>query len=301
MLGANAMWGLMSPVAKLVMAGGLISPLILTDLRMAGAMTLFWLLSLFTKPEHVRHDDHLRLFFASMLATVCNQGCFLFGVQLSSPGNASLITTSMPLWAMLLAAFYLKEPVTGKKVLGLAAGACGALTLILGSSGNQAESADGGHAAWGDLLVVAAQLSYASYLVFFKNFVAKYSLVTIMKWLFTYAFIVLLPFSGRELAATPWALLDGRTLLGIAYVVVCGTFLCYMLTVIGQKTLRPTVAGMYNYVQPVVAGIVAVCWGMDRLTPAKGIAVVLIFSGVYLVTISRSREDMKQRARQAGS
>ena len=52
--------------------------------------------------------------------------------SLSSPGDASIITTSMPLWAMLLAAIILKEPITGKKVLGIAAGAAGALMLIMG-------------------------------------------------------------------------------------------------------------------------------------------------------------------------
>ena len=37
MLGANAMWGLMSPVAKLVMATGLVSPLLMTGFRIYGA------------------------------------------------------------------------------------------------------------------------------------------------------------------------------------------------------------------------------------------------------------------------
>ena len=52
---------------------------------------------------------------------------------MTSPVDASIITTSMPLLAMVLAAIYLKEPITGKKVLGIAVGATGALLLILGS------------------------------------------------------------------------------------------------------------------------------------------------------------------------
>ena len=65
-----------------------------------------------------------------------------------------------------------------------------------------------------------------------------------------------------------------------------------MLIVVGQKLLRPTVAGMYNYVQPLVACIVAVLWGMDSFNWIKGVAVVLIFGGVYLVTASRSRKEL---------
>ena len=53
MFGANAIWGLMSPVAKFVMLGGIVTPLAVTDLRIVGAMILFWILSFFRKSEHV--------------------------------------------------------------------------------------------------------------------------------------------------------------------------------------------------------------------------------------------------------
>ena len=117
----------MSPVSKVILVGGAITPLVITDLRIGGAMILFWITSFFQKPEHVNHKDLVSLFFASLLAIVFNQGCFIFGVSLTSPGDASIITTSMPLWAMILAAFILKEPITGKKVLGITLGAGGAL------------------------------------------------------------------------------------------------------------------------------------------------------------------------------
>ena len=264
MLGANTMWGLMSPISKFVMLGGAVTPLVVTDLRIFGAMILFWVVSFFRKPEHVGHKDLAKLFGASLLATVFNQGCFIFGVSLSSPGDASIITTSMPLWAMVLSALILKEPITGKKVLGIAAGASGALLLILGSR-SVAASATKDTAIWGDLLVLTAQCSYALYIVLFKNFVSKYSLITIMKWMFTYAFICVLPFSADSLMATDWTALHWAEIGGLAFIVVGATFGCYVLVVVGQKALRPTVAGMYNYIQPVVACIVAICWGMDLL------------------------------------
>lgn len=294
MFGANVMWGLMSPISKFVMLGGAVTPLVVTDLRICGAMILFWVVSFFRKPEHVNHKDLAKLFGASLLAIVFNQGCFIFGVSLSSPGDASIITTSMPLWAMILAALILKEPITGKKVLGIAAGASGALLLILGSrSVASSVSVAKDTAIWGDLLVLTAQLSYALYIVLFKNFVGKYSLITIMKWMFTYAFICVLPFSADNLMSTDWAALQLPEIGGLAFIVIGATFGCYVLVVVGQKTLRPTVAGMYNYIQPLVACIVAVCWGMDSFNITKGLAVILIFGGVYLVTSSRSRKEVE--------
>ena len=294
MLLANVSWGLMSPIAKIVMAGGIVTPLVLSDLRIFGAMVLFWLVSLFQKPEHVTPRDMVRLFGASLLAIVFNQGCFIFGVGLTSPADASIITTSMPLWAMLLAAFFLHEPVTAKKVLGIAFGAGGALLLIVGSNQTAAAAPAGSSPVWGDLLVLLAQLSYALYIVLFKNFVNRYSLVTIMKWMFTYAFLCTLPFSYDDLMATQWTALNGRVLAGILFIVVFATFVSYMLIVVGQKNLRPTVAGMYNYIQPLVACIVTVCLGLDCFNLTKGIAVCLIFGGVYLVTASKSRADMER-------
>lgn len=80
---------------------------------------------------------------------------------------------------------------------------------------------------------------------------------------------------------------------GLAFIIIGATFVSYMLIVVGQKHLRPTVAGMYNYIQPLVACIVAVSLGMDKFNLVKVIAVLLIFGGVYLVTISRSRKEME--------
>lgn len=289
MLGANTMWGLMSPLSKLLMASGAVTSLVVTDLRIRGAMVLFWIASFFQKPEHVNHKDLITLFFASLFAIVFNQGCFIFGVSLSSPADASIITTSM-----LLAAFILKEPITGKKVLGIACGAGGALLLILGSSQNQPAASSASHTAiWGDLLVLFAQFCYAFYIVRFKDFVNKYSLITIMKWMFTYSFICTIPFSASDLMNADWSGLKAVEIGSLTFIVVGATFVSYMLIVVGQKNLRPTVAGMYNYIQPLVACIVAVCRGMDSFNTTKIIAVVLIFGGVYLVTSSRSRKEME--------
>lgn len=294
MLGANVMWGLMSPVSKYVMSGGTVTPFDVTALRVGGAMVLFWFASFFQRQEHVPLKDILKLFGASLLAIVFNQGCFIFGVNLSSPGEASIITTSMPLWAMLLAAVVLKEPITGKKVSGIVIGACGALLLILGSDGHvQSEPVlSGSNRVWGDLLVLSAELSFALYIVLFKNFVSKYSLITIMKWMFTCAFVCFIPFSANDLVTLDWAGLDGVMISGLVFIVVGATFLSYILMVVGQKELRPTVAGMYNYIQPLVACVVAVCWGMDTFNLTKILAVLLIFDGVYLVTASRARQDV---------
>lgn len=285
MLGANTMWGLMSPVAKMVFASGVVLPAIMIDFRVAGAALLFWITSLFTPREHVPLSDILRLMGAGMLGILFNQGAFIIGVSLTSPGEASLVTTTMPMWVMLLAWLILREPITLRKAGGIIVGATGAIILIIGGG----MAARGSNPSLGDILVLCAQLSYALYLTLYRNFIRKYSLVTLMKWMFLSAAIVALPAGARWIAATSWSTISPYEWAGIAYVVVCGTYLAYIGIMIGQKNLRPTVVGMYNYVQPVVATITGVCLGLDIFTPVKAVAVVLIFTGVWLVTTSRAR------------
>ncbi len=288
MLGANVMWGLMSPVAKIVFASAVVAPVIMVDFRVTGAALLFWITSLFLPREHVPAGDIMRLFGAGMLGVLFNQGCFILGVSMTSPGEASLVTTTMPMWVMLLAWIFLREPITLKKAGGIILGAAGAIILIAGNGGI---AGGGENPALGDVIVLCAQLNYALYLTLYRNFIRKYSLVTLMKWMFLSASVVALPASIKWIAATDWRAIGAVEWSGIAYVVVCATFLAYVCIMIGQKQLRPTLVGMYNYVQPVVATLTGIILGLDHFTSVKALAIALIFSGVWLVTVSKAKES----------
>ncbi len=293
MLGCNTMWGLMAPMCKWALHTGEINSVAMAAFRMLGATCLFWLASSFTKQEKVSSKDMLMLFFAALFGIVLNQGSYTLGVGLTSPADASIITTTTPIMAMIMAAFYLKEPITGKKVGGVFTSAVGALLLIVGS-GQMVGGTNSAGNVWGDLLVLFAQMSVAFYFVFFKGLISRYSPVTLMKWMFMYASICWLPFAYKDVAAIPFQNLEISIYGSAAYVVFFGTFLTYMLLPIGQKNLRPTVVSMYNYIQPIVASAVAVWWGMDTFGVLKCVAVVLVFGGVYMVTQSKSGEQLEE-------
>lgn len=296
MCGACAVWGLMSPVGKEAMLHG-ITGLDMVAFRTSGAALLFWLTSLFLKPQPVQRRDRLRLAGAAMLGVVFNQCCFTIGLSLTSPINASITTTTMPIFTLLLAAVFLHEPITAKKTLGVALGAAGALLLIMGSA-----SGGGGRegSVAGDLLVLGAQLSYASYLSIFKPLIQRYSVVTLMKWMFLYASLATVPLAAGDLRALPWGEITGATWIDTAFVVLGGTYLAYILSVYAQQILRPTVVSTYNYVQPLVATVVSVAMGLGVFGLQQTVAVVLVFGGVWLVTKSKSRADLKRERHAAG-
>ena len=79
----------------------------------------------------------------------------------------------------------------------------------------------------------------------------------------------------------------------VLYVVLCGSFIAYICIMTAQKLMRPTVVSMYNYVQPIVASIAAILMGIGSFGWEKGVAIALVFLGVYFVTQSKSKADLE--------
>ncbi len=290
MIGANICWGLMSPFVKTVVLNSNVNAWSIVAFRVVGAAIAFWIASIFVPREKVPTKDLLLLAAAGLFAIMLNQGVFVLGVSYTSPINASIVTTTLPIIAMIIAAFYLKEPVTWKKLVGIMVGAAGALIIILSSSsyGNGSE----GVGMKGILLCFLAQISYAIYFVFFKKFVGKYSPITLMKWMFLFSAMIYLPITWDQITSVDYASLSGSIAFEIVFIVLGSTFFSYMLIPIGQKYLRPTVATMYNNVQPIIASIAAVTMQIDTFGWFKVIAIVLVFSGVYIVTTSKAKNEM---------
>ena len=293
---ACAFWGLMAPLGKDAMTHGF-TGIDMVTFRVTGGAVLFWLTSLFMPKEHVPKKDLLMLIGAAVFGLVTNQCCYTIGLSITSPVNASIVTTSMPIFAMILAFFILKEPITVKKAGGVALGCAGAVILIVTSAA--ADNSKIGDIR-GDLLCLGAQLSFALYLSLFSKLIRRYSVITVNKWMFTYATIMILPFTFGHVSAIDYAAIPTSTWLETGFVVVFGTYISYILMMIGQHTLRPTVVSIYNYVQPVVSVTVSVLTGIGVFKPSQGAAVILVCLGVWLVTKSKSRRDIETAKQQGG-
>ena len=287
MLVAEAIWGLMAPIGKQAMTHG-IDGLSMVSFRVLGGAILFWLTSLFTKHEHVPLRDILLLGLAGVFGLVFNQCLYTIGLSITSPINSSIVTTSMPIFAMLLAFIILKEPLTLQKVGGVLTGCCGAVILVLTSL--SATNSKVGN-IWGDLMCLGAQLSFALYLSLFSSLLRRYSVFTVNKWMFLWATFLIWPFSAHHVMAIDWEHIAPATWWQTSYVVLFGTYVGYIFIMVGQHALRPTVVSIYNYVQPLVAVVVSVLLGISVFTPMQALAVLLVFSGVWLVVKSKSRKD----------
>jgi drug/metabolite transporter (DMT)-like permease len=285
---ANILFGLNNPISRSLMPETL-SPYVLIVFRLLGGMILFWIASLFVKKEKVTPKDILLFFFAAIFGLTTNQLPFIVGLSMTSPIDASIVVTLLPILSMILAAIIIKEPITLMKTFGVLVGASGALVLIFGSHSGSLGS---GNTA-GNMLALLAVFSFALYLTLFKSLISRYSSITIMKWMFLFGSIQTYPFCHNSLMSTDFSLFDTLVYWRIFYIVVIATFFTYILLPISQKVLRPTTLSMYNYLQPIVASLAAVAMGLDSFGADKILSAVLVFAGVYFVTQSKSRAQVE--------
>lgn len=257
-----------------------ISPFGLVTMRIGGACILFWLLSLFMKPEKVERDDLKKLFVLALFGVFINQISFLWGLSLSTPINSAIIMVSNPIAVMLFTFFVMKEKITALKVSGIGLGATGALILLLFKANGGFSI--GSDTITGDLLTLVNSLSWAVFVVMTKPYMQKYQATTVMKWVFLAGAIYLFPWSTPELFKVDWLHLPPHAIIAMLFVVVGTTFLAYLLNMYALKTLSSSVVSMYIYLQPFLATLFAIALGKDNLNAIKIISAALIISGVYL-------------------
>ena len=282
LLGAAVLWGCNAPMIKDLQGLG-VPALVVADMRAVGAAVAFWVMSLFVGGgERVSVSMLGRLRVAGILCIVLNQVLFTVGVNYTSPIDATVISTMLPIVTMVFAAIILKESITGMKVVGIAVGAAGALTLVFGGG----SSVGGGLV--GDALCFTAQVSCALYMVIFSNTIHRYSVVTLMKWLFLFSAIIVTMVTWPSVVAVDYASLPLKAWGEMLFIVFGGTFVSYIFFTGGQKLLRPTVVSMYNYVQPIVATVLSVAMGVGTFGVGKVISMAMVFAGVYIVTHAKN-------------
>ena len=284
--GAYIIFGFNIIFCKDIASTHTVSPIVLFTLRAIGASALFWACSLFRPKEKVPPRDLLLILLASMVGLFIPQLTFLGAITMTTSIDSAILGTLAPIFTMIFAAIFLKEPVTFKKASGVAMSFVGIILLILNSA-NTHNGVDSTRPA-GVALMLLNALSFAAYLGIFRPLISRYSVVTFMKWMFLFSLIVSLPLSFKGLMQTDFSAIGTTTALEILFVIVFATFVAYFLIPLGQKKIRPTIVSLYSYLQPMIACAVSIAIGMDSLNLIKFLSIILVFSGVALVSRSRS-------------
>ena len=284
---AYAIFGVNIIVCKDLTSSHLISPIALFTMRSVGAGLLFWIISLIVPHEKVEKRDHPQILAASILGFLLTQLTFLIAIPSITPLDCSITSAMSPIYTMIIAAIVLREPITWQKAGGVILSFAGVVFLLLNSvsAGGTAHTT-----VVGLLLMILNSICFSLYLGIFKPVIARYSVVTFMKWIFLYSTIMSLPLSAKELLTLDYAALPGNIVAELAFLIVCSTFITYFLIPVAQKRIRPTLVSMYSYVQPIIATAISIYLGMDTLGWQKILAAVAVFAGVMIVSRSKARE-----------
>ena len=249
-------------------------------LRVSGSMVLFWLAWLFMPKEKIALNDFPRIVAAAFFGVAFNMLTFFKGLSLTSPISASVIMVTTPMIVLTLSAIIMKERMQKRMVIGILLGLLGTGSLIL--YGKSIGSAT--NASLGNILVLVNAISYGFYLILVKKLMDKYNAFTFVKWIYSFGFLMVLPFGWSQLEVVNWNAVPTAIIWKISFVVVISTFLTYLLNLLTMKQLKPTTVAVFIYLQPFFATVFAISLGKDDLSLVKILSAILIFIGVYMVT-----------------
>ena len=279
----SIIYGVTFTIAKDVMPK-YIEPFGFILMRVGGSMLLFWLITPFFSTEKIEKQDFPRIIAAAFFGVALNMLTFFKGLSYTSPIMGAVLMVTTPMIVLVLSAILMKERMQNRKIYGLILGLIGTIFLILyGKSLINASNA-----TFGNILVFINAVSYGFYLIIVKKLMDKYNAFAFVKWIYTFGFLMVLPFGWSEFQAVDFTNIPMDIFWKIGFVVVFSTFLTYLLNLVSMRELKPTTVAVFIYLQPLFATIFAVSLGKDDVTWVKIISAVLIFTGVYLVTQKKS-------------
>lgn len=291
-LSANVIYGLNIPVTKALLDKWM-TPWGYMATRTQTALLIFWVIQCFTPKERITRRDLLTIAIGGIMGFVVSQFLTALSLQYTSPVYFSLVIALSPLCVMMLAALFLKEPVTGQKSVGVVLGIAGAVLLIAFADNS---NANGSNNLFGIGLACVSIFAYSIYLIIMRSVAQKYSAVTQMKWMFLFTAIILVPLGAYEYPQQTIfsSECDWSGILELGFVIIFSTSLGYFLMPFGMKYLRATTVSIYMNLQPVVASVVAIFVGQDKFSWDMPLAALLVLTGAYVVSSSPARQEQNK-------
>lgn len=254
-------------------------------IRVAGSVVLFWVVSFFGTKEKIDKADFPRIVAAAFFGVALNMLTFFKGLSYTSPISAAVIMVTTPMIVLVLSSILIREKMQKRKAFGILLGAIGTILLIVyGKSFGSATQA-----SLGNFLVFVNAVSYGFYLIIVKKLMDKYNAFTFVKWIYTFGFLMVLPFGWQEFDVVQWQEIPRDIYLKIGFVVIFSTFLTYLLNLVSMRELKPTTVAVFIYLQPFFASVIAIGLGKDELNWVKFLSAFMIFSGVYWVTLNKEK------------
>lgn len=280
MLLLAVLWGLSIPITKLGLKS--MPPIAFTALRFAFAVPFLFFFAI------GRHRIPLAALPQMAALGVIGIGIGnlsqSFGVAGASASVGTIISATIPVFIVILAALRLGQAVSRVQKFGLAAAFVGVALVALGQGNGVGALAQ--TTMTGVALMLLSAVTIAVYYVWSVELAARFGTVTVVIWSTLAGFLALLPFTVWEVATTAFSVtpvaIASAVYLGLL-VSVLGLFLWLWLL----RTVPARVAASVQFLQPVFGIAASATMFGDRMGPLFMAGVMLVLIGVGLSIVTR--------------
>ncbi|HEX8172304.1 MAG TPA: DMT family transporter [Thermoanaerobaculia bacterium] len=252
-----------------------LAPLAFAWMRVAGGAIALAVIARNEPP--LARDDARRVISWGFLGVAINATLFLVGLSMTTVQAASVLITSIPVFALGAAIALGRERLSWQRACGIALACAGALLVVGGES-----IAGTWRSAAGALMIVVNCLSYSLYLVISKPYMTRLSARAVVARMFAVGATVLLPVCAWTLWHQQWRAVSPRGWLALALVIAGPTVGAYLLQAWALRHAEASMVAAYTYVQPVLATTLGAVFLGEEIRSVVLVAAALIFAGVWL-------------------
>jgi len=283
-------WGINFPLIKVALAE--IPPLAFNALRFPlAALVLLALVAATGGMRRPEPGDALRLVGLGVLGNVVYQLLFIFGLAATTAGNASLLLATTPAWTALLSTAVGHERLARRVWLGVFGAVGGMVLVVAGGDGFRFSGAT----LTGDLLMVAASMTWATYTVGARPLIQRYGAMPVTAWTLWAGTPALVLLGIPALTRTDLGSVSGASWGALVYAGVLAISVAYALWNRGVRRLGNARTAIYSNTVPVVA--LAAAWiglgEVPTLLQLTGAGVIL--AGLTLARTGRGRPGVTSR------
>jgi drug/metabolite transporter (DMT)-like permease len=261
--------------------------------RVVGASGVLAAVYIASGRERIRRRRHILDFaILGLLGVAINQGLYIFALRHTTAINATILTTTTPIFTLLWAALAGDAALSAAKLTGVGLAAAGVVYLI-----GPDRLSLGHDVALGNAMIVVGMACYSAYFVLSKRIVRVYRPLTVTTYAMLFGALGTLPFGIPSALSIDPARIHTITWIWVAYIVLFPTVAAYLLNIWALRRVSSNTVAVYIYLQPLLAGAVAplVLRG-EVVTLRTVVAGLAIFAGLAVVLRSEGAGQRKPAA-----
>lgn len=254
-------------------------------LRFVVALAVLWPLLRVAKMRRVKRGEWINLFLQALFGTFGFTLLMLGGVHRTSAVAAGVITSTIPAIVALFSWLFLRERPDSRAFVSIALAIAGIAVVNLAHTGNDSAP----QSLAGNLMVLGAVCCESLYVILSRRLTQTLEAIDICAYTHLFGFLLMLPVGLPDALSFDYSSVPpGIWGLSLWYALSASVF-SFWLWMKGIRHVAGSVAGVFTAVLPVAAAIYGIAFLGERPTPAHGIALACVISGIALASVKTKR------------